>query len=361
MTDNEPDTQEPLPSSVTLLSDLLACLYPEPGPDILTLDDFKLRYRLTGLGPLAVGAIQQAQRINRDTGRFNEIGLCEFHVGLIYLDWADYQGAVQQFREARVQWSFIDKTAAICLTHLAEGLAQHHRYAYEAALSQYGKVESCQKRIKFEPSAGRRNGFVAQLDGALQTAQEAARVVLWEPTPFLPVGEIDEVEDGETAVPPPPEEEPQSESIGVSPPIFSQQKQTDLPFPFPIPQNGELTWYQAIVKRHDPIFPEITKSGWLLVHRPEDDPKIKENSLVVIASDDPDTKASITLEPLNNEKQVFHRIYLARKEFEGPFYRTENQVTLSSEIRHVPVDIEQILGYVVGMWLEIGESEILES
>ena len=113
MTDNDPITQEPPPQSVTLLSDLLACLYPEPGPDILTLDDFRLRYRLTGLGPLAVSAIQQAQRINRDTGRFNEIGLCEFHVGLIYLDWADFQGAIEQFRAARLQWSFIDKTAAI--------------------------------------------------------------------------------------------------------------------------------------------------------------------------------------------------------------------------------------------------------
>ncbi len=354
MTDNEPDFQEPLPPSVTLLSELLTCLYPEPGPDILTLDDFKLRYRLTGLGPLAIGAIQQAQRINRDTSRFNEIGLCEFHIGLIYLDWADYQGAIQQFREARVQWSFIDKTAAICLTHLAEGLAQHHRYDYEAALSQYGKVESCQKRIKFEPSAGSRNGFVARLDGALQTAQEAARVALWEPTPFLPVGEIDEVEDEATAVSPPPEEEPQSESIGVLPPVFPQQKQTGLPSPFPLPQNGKLTWYQAIVKRHDPIFPEITKSGWLLVHQPEGDPKIKENSLVVIASDDPDTKASITLEPHNDGEPGFPRIYLARKEFEGPFSITENQVTLSSEIRHIPVDIEHILGYVVGLWLEIG-------
>ncbi|MEJ2750416.1 MAG: hypothetical protein P8183_21285, partial [Anaerolineae bacterium] len=71
------------PESVILLSELLAHLYPEPGPDILTLDDFKRRYRLTGLGPLAIGAIQQAQRINREAGRFNEMGLCEFHVGLI--------------------------------------------------------------------------------------------------------------------------------------------------------------------------------------------------------------------------------------------------------------------------------------
>ena len=173
MTNNNPNVPEPLRPSVTLLSDLLACLYPDPGPDILTLGDFKLRYRLTGLGALAVGAIQQAQRINRDTGRFNEIGLCEFHIGLIYLDWADYQGAVQQFREARLQWSFTDKTAAICLARLAEGLAQQHRYAYEEALSQYGKAENCQKRIMFEPSSNNRDGFLVQLYAALQAAQQA--------------------------------------------------------------------------------------------------------------------------------------------------------------------------------------------
>ena len=89
--------------------------------------------------------------------------------------------------------------------------------------------------------------------------------------------------------------------------------------------------------------------------------EIKKNALIVIANTDPDTKGSITLEPLDKSKQVFPRIYLARKELEGPFSRTtENQIILSSEIQHVPVSIEHILGYVVGLWLETGESEILE-
>lgn len=353
MTDNNQDTPELLPSSVSLLSDLLACLYPEPGPDILTLTDFKLRYRLTGLGPLAVGAIQQAQRINRDSGRFNEIGLCEFHVGLIYLDWRDYQGAVQQFREARLQWSFIDKTAAVCLTRLAEGLAQHHRFAYEAALSQYGKAESCQKRIQYEPSSGSRDGFVAQLNEVLQTAQKAARDVLWEPTSSLPVGEsAKEEEEVETVESPPTEKEAAPESVSVLPPQFPDQKQTSLSFPFPIPQNGKLTWYQAIVKHHDPIFPEITQSGWLLVHRPENDPKIKENSLVVVASDNTDMETSIVLKKLDNGDELgFPRIFLARNNLEGSFSKEDSRVQLSSDIHSLSIDIEHFLGYVVGWFV----------
>ncbi|MCB9419688.1 MAG: hypothetical protein H6667_07780 [Ardenticatenaceae bacterium] len=352
MTDNDSNTPEERPSSVTLLSDLLASLYPEPGPDILTLDDFKRRYRLTGLGPLAVGAIQQAQRINRDSGRFNEIGLCEFHIGLIYLDWNDYQGAVQQFREARLQWSFIDKTAAICLTHLAEGLAQHHRFAYEAALSQYGKAENCQKRIKFEPSSDNRDGFLAQLNQTLQTAQKAARELLWEPTPSLTVGESAKVEEEvEMAGALSAEKEVTPETVNVLPPEFPHQKQTGLSFPFPIPQNGLLTWYQATVKRHDPIFPEITQSGWLLVHRPENDPKIKENSLVVVASDDPDMEASIVLKKLGNgDEPGFPRIFLARNNFEASFSKEDSRVQLS-DIHSLPIDIEHFLGYVIGWFV----------
>ncbi len=96
------------------------------------------------------------------------------------------------------------------------------------------------------------------------------------------------------------------------------------------------------------------------MHQTESGQNIKENALLVIFSDDP-VEASVFLKPLAEEGQPPFYLYLARKEFEGPFSRTENQVTLSSEIRHIPVDIEHILGYVVGLWLEIGESGILES
>lgn len=352
------------PDSVTLLSELLAHLYPEPGPDILTLDDFKRRYRLTGLGPLAIGAIQQAQRINREAGRFNEMGLCEFHIGLIYLDWNDYQGASQQFREARLQWALVDKTAAVCLAYLAEGLAQHHRYAYEAALSLYGKAESCQKRIKFEPASENRDGFVTHLNETLEMAQKKARDALWEesPTLTLPTDESRE-EDAEEKV-----EEPSAAATSekrVTPPHRGQpspvlpEKSTS-----PIIEHSnsshQLTWYKVIAKRSDPLFEEIKKSGWLLVRKPEVKQEVKKNALLVVANNDPDTKASVTLEPLGHHKPSFPRIYLARTELEGPFTRTENQVKLSSEIRHVPVNIEHILGYVVGLWLEFGESEILD-
>lgn len=375
MTDNNQDTPELLPSSVSLLSDLLACLYPEPGPDILTLTDFKLRYRLTGLGPLAVGAIQQAQRINRDSGRFNEIGLCEFHVGLIYLDWRDYQGAVQQFREARLQWSFIDKTAAVCLTRLAEGLAQQHRYAYEAALSQYGKAESCQKRIQYEPSSGNRDGFAAQLNEALQAAQQAAREALWEPVPSLPVGESVEAQSGETAtlpsagVTPPPDSEIQEqaaaiESTDVPPPLFPHQlpKEFDTPVPFHQTKNSQLSWYQVHIQRPDPLFSDIKDLGWLLVYQPTNEIRYKKGDLIVVANSDPDTKASIILEPLLPRGRVFPRICLARPELELDFTKNDQgDVQFSSEIRQISVTSEHILGYVIGLWLEIGESEILES
>ena len=369
MTNNNPNVPEPLRPSVTLLSDLLACLYPDPGPDILTLGDFKLRYRLTGLGALAVGAIQQAQRINRDTGRFNEIGLCEFHIGLIYLDWADYQGAVQQFREARLQWSFTDKTAAICLARLAEGLAQQHRYAYEEALSQYGKAENCQKRIMFEPSSSNRDGFLVQLYAALQAAQQAARAALWEPIPSLPIGEVVEEEDEETAVFDTPDSDFLKDQTfprmqGVPPPIIPGKSSFQSKSPVPNHPNigRQLSWYQVRIKRLDPLFADIKDLGWLLVYQPTSETRYKKGDLIVVAIENPDTEASIILEPLLSDGQQFPRVCLARAEFELDFTNDEEgKVQFSTEVRQIPVGSQHILGHVLGLWLEIGETEILES
>jgi hypothetical protein len=360
MTDNDQAILEPLPQSVTLLSDLLAQLYPEPGPDILTLTDFRLRYRLTGMGPLAVGAIQQAQRINRGTGRFDEIGLCEFHIGLIYLDWNDYQGAIQQFRAARTQWSFTDKTAVICLTHLAEGQAHHHRYDYESALSQYGRAENCLKRIKFEPSSGNLNGFVAHLSDAIQAAQQIAREALWEPIPSMPIGETADTENGE--VPSPPTHVPvgKTEETAVLPPINQQTlNQPTVPVPGHVNTNSNLVWYRIKVQKSDILFPGIRDHGWLLVSRQMNDHVFKEGDPIVIISNNP--QAAIVLEPLGSENSISRpRICLARLEDEGDFTMENGVVRLSSDMRKVAVTRDDIFGYPVGLWLEAGEFEILE-
>lgn len=152
------------------------------------------------------------------------------------------------------------------------------------------------------------------------------------------------------------------EQSPISPPLFSQpQTEKPLPNTFLTLKNEKLSWFQIQIRHKDSLFPNIQDSGWLLVHQIENGHDIKENTLLVIFSKYPNEEASILLKPLAEGSQSSFHLYLARKEMEGPFTRTENQVTLSSAIRHVPVDIEHILGYVVGLWLEIGESGILGS
>jgi tetratricopeptide (TPR) repeat protein len=406
MTENTHGAPRTLQEIVELLSSLLQLLYPFPdhvegannaeesepetdmgtlNPDILTLADFKLRYKFTGLGSRAVMSIERTQRIIRASKNFAEIGLSEFHIGLIYLDQNDCQGAIQQFQNARMQWSYIDQTAAICLSHFAEGLAQTQRQAYEMALNQFQKVAAGQKRLALEPYSENLHKFGKLLEEALKKAQDEAREALWALTPPPastgedeaeedtavppPAAGDEEVMDEETAVPPPPptaepaEERTETLQQEVLPPYMPETPpfQAESPVPEHFNTEQQLTWYQVRIRRQDPMFADIKEPGWLLVQKPNASQKIKENALVVVASNDPDTEASIILKPINNEKQVFSRIYLARKKLEGPFSRTDNQVKLSSEIRSVPVDIEHILGYVIGLWLEIGEFEILDS
>ncbi len=343
--------------TVDLLTGLLAQLYPDPPPDILTLADVKRRYRLTGLGPLAVSAIQQAQRINRAAGKFENTGLCEFHIGLIYLHWHDFQGAASQFKAARQQWSFVDKTAAMSLAHLAEGLAEHLRYAHETALEQYGKAERLNGRIRFNPSSSDQGVFWQQLTDVLEQARTASRAALWEPAPTFPVGQI-ESDDGKTAV---NDEIPDGETA-VPPPILSSHERTERTnqSPTPLPDhtnnNNEYIWYRIRVQKPDRLFPRIQK-GYILVHRQTAQHNFEKGELMVIQSNDPN--ASIVLEPFLPTEQAFPRIILARAEFEGHFIRDNQRVQFSSDLKQIPVTHEDLFGYVVGLWLEAEDFGIL--
>ncbi|MCA9947664.1 MAG: hypothetical protein KC449_29490, partial [Anaerolineales bacterium] len=97
------DNNSQIRTAVNRLTELLEWLYPDPSPDIFTVRDYRNRYPFTRLGALATDDIDRYQRINRAIGNHVQIGLCECHIGLIYLHEADFHGAVQQFELARQQ------------------------------------------------------------------------------------------------------------------------------------------------------------------------------------------------------------------------------------------------------------------
>lgn len=347
---------DPGPSGITLLSDLLTRLYPDPGPNILTLADFKLRYRLTGWGPLAVAGIQQTQRINQDVGNFEDRGLCEFHIGLIYLHLDDFQGAVQQFREARLRWSFVNKTAAVSLAYLAEGIAQQQRYAFETALALLSKAESYQKRIQFEPSSENRDGFVAVLNTVLQKAQTETHQALLAAEAAQSAALVKNIkrDDEDTAVSP---ATPPTQEKATPQPILNLSS----PIPHHPNNSQSQNWYQAQWQQPAPTFTTVKDKSWLLTRPLTIETVCPKGALLIITSDTRSEQAAVVLEPLQKRTQPTPYFYLARKDFAGPFTTTGNQITLSAENRPIVIDFANISGCVIGLWLETEESEILEN
>ncbi len=168
-------------ATVALLTRLVRILYAnQRNLDIVTVEDVERRYPLTGLGAPALQAIEQSQRIVRATNDYHLIGLCEFHVGLIYLFWGDNRGASQQFAEARRQWSFVNATAAVCLALFAEGRAQEFAHHHEGAMTCYGKAEQQLPRVRFDQTRAGLRHFASTLALELQQVKEALRLVLQE-------------------------------------------------------------------------------------------------------------------------------------------------------------------------------------
>ncbi len=299
-------------TAVNQLAELLDALFPDPDPGIFTLRDFRNRYILTGLGDLASREIEQSQRINRRFNDFSRMGLCEFHVGLIYLFWGDNHGALQQFRLARRQWSFINKPArAVCLARFAEGAAQELAYHYEEALSCYGRAQQC---LKHKSPA--RFGFrlANDPDSAAQTMRD-----------YL-----------------------QQRSRAVRETLWNTVRQTWQPQPDPAEYAPQFVWYQ-VQSEESRLFPQIKKGMWLLINQATARRKFRPGELLALRQERPINSAVIL--QMVNETSPFPRICLAQAE--SCFSLTgdeEVRVTLTPRYRNVPVNAKNILGVVAGFW-----------
>lgn len=346
--------------AVTTLSALLERLYPEPvSPDILTLDDMLRRYRLTQLGSPAMRAIRQSQRINRRIGNYQSIGLCEFHIGLIFLYWGDLQGAAQQFVEARQQWAFVHQPASVCLTHFAEGMAQHLAFSPEMAMASYGKVEHLLPRLPAATPSDALGRFVTALQEALTEAQRALRHDIWTtPPPHAPSTETpprqgpaappDAATDAATEPEPPPI---QADAI-VQQPISNldaDPNQPSCPVPAHKKINDDYQWYK-VIERRDDFLPRIQDGGWVLVNTQVENYEYNPGDILIVS--DEAVNGSVMVQP-RGERRPYGRIFLARLEPVGTFTRgTDTQkVTFSADMEQVPVDLVNILGIVVGFWL----------
>lgn len=182
----------PLAEPAASLNDLVQRLHPDPSPDVLTLDSYRYRYPLSGRS--AERAIAQSQRINRRAGNYVQAGLCEFHIGLIYLHTHAPHGARQQFELARQQWAFVTAPASMALAYLAEGVANQLLHRVEAAMRCFTQVEQWLPRITFAANRTDQDAFVTAVRAYLSQYRSEVRDHLWpEETTAAPVVNLDSV------------------------------------------------------------------------------------------------------------------------------------------------------------------------
>ncbi|MCA9960820.1 MAG: hypothetical protein KC413_19975 [Anaerolineales bacterium] len=324
------DTPPPNPGQMLVdsLMRLLDMLYPGQLPlDIITLQDIKLRYRLTGMGAPAMRAMEQAQRIMRAIGNYQHIGLCEFHIGLIYLFYQDFHGAVEQFAEARRQWSFVNETAPVCLAYYAEGRAQELALHYEAAMACYGKVEQCLPRVQLGLAQESLRRFTKALTTEVTQAQTDLRELLRQAFPDLPDDDEGNVKrNGRTIIPP--------------------------PALTPIPTGDVYQWYQVTGRGGD-FLQTIPTDSWLLV-----DTSVRafqHGELVIIGSNSSNLTGSIPVRPYT-QLATFPRTYLGRlheraNSDEGPFVRNVETGEVQFRFPNEDNQVTAVLGLVVGYWL----------
>ena len=308
------DNNSAIRTAVNKLTELLEWLYPEPSPDIFTVRDYRNRYPFTRLGRLATADIDRYQRINRAVGSHVQIGLCEYHIGLIYLHEGAFRGAVQAFDLARQQWSFVNEPVAVSLTYLGRAVAQQLADHYELAFVSVGKVTGWLDRARFaEPFPGW-NDFHEQVLAYVAGLQASLRKQL----------------DSFPQTPDPAPYDTYNE-------------------PF-MPDSNEFRnckLYQ-VTSNEDQFIPEIEPGTWLIVNNATNIDAIEKDELVVIAKEE-SVRGAITLRPPTPDTR-FPRIYLATVQLEGTFTRDQytGRVAFSPRLQQLSFNYDEFLGIVVG-------------
>jgi hypothetical protein len=328
-------------------------LYPDPDPDIFTLDSFNFVHKLKGLNQTAVQRMEQSQRIIRALGDFRLNGLNEFHIGLIYLYWGEYHAAEKQFDQARRQWLVVHEPAGLSLTYLGCGYAQELAHHQEAALISYAKAWQGLARLRHLPT-GNYGRFYAQIEQCIRTAQEGLRDQMHQPpepaTPATQTPPVTINEEEVTAATP----APTVTAVSSVPMPHSNLQDDPIPVDGHTKQDGRYRWYMVEQRLPDNVIPHIQPKDWLLVLiRPNDSDLAltdEQPTMIVYQSE---SDSSIHLRPHPSE-QVGHGRRICLHEVTrqtGSF--TRDQAT--SEVLFTPaapghINLPHFIGIVVGLW-----------
>lgn len=373
------------------LEEMIALLYPydeEGSPEVIWLRDIKIRYPLTNLGLPARQALAQARRINRSQRRHQQLGLCEFQIGVIFLYYqANCHYAAAQFAEARRQWQFVNETAAACLSHYAEGLAYYHEQEYEAALRHYSLTERLMRRLAFSSNQIAPE-FSRLLVERLTASKKALLADMWppeaEPEPEVvsnqesleiagqPVDNMntqrDEHVDDEHVDDRADDhiEDPLSDG---DQPETKQPTDRSTPIPDHLMQTKRYVWYR-VWEKYDLFCQDVPKDAWLLVDTAQRIGKDKDHIMAnglskLVVLKDRRVRGSFLV---RQSGQVGKRI---RLDYVGeivdekivnsiPFSRdaaTGNITLQISSSQLIKTQETEIIGVVVGIWQAVNPAK----
>jgi hypothetical protein len=357
-----------VPPLAEALQELVEHLYPEPSVvDIITLDQFVYRYKLSGLGPSAVADMERAQRITRTMGDYVQTGLAEFHIGLIYLHWEQALGAINYFDDARRHWNFAKDDVAASLAEFAEGVCHHHGYQYESALANYGKVQRMINRLRTNGSKSVMV-FLTELENVLQACRD-------DVVERIRTGEGETSTDRSLPTPPPISNLPLPFTADLQ--FEPEEPAAMVPVPeSPVPQHVNqsdcFVWYQVVARDDlERLFPCILTDNELLVdiRSGEHEYKYKDGDLVIIKQSEGEDGILVkSLQETGNPELDYGRLVRLDGVEEQHFYSLDSQ---TDEVQFTPdegtdeegeqpqrhieqtksiITAEQMIGVVLGMW-----------
>jgi hypothetical protein len=398
-TDN--DTPDPPPTLPERLQALLEMLFPDPPlVDILTLNDFTYRYPFSRLGSRAVKEIEQSQRITRGSGDYQQMGLSEFYAGLIYLHEGQFLGAAHYFIEARRFWTLGGRVTAVCLTHLAQGIAQQEAHHDEAALSRYGQADRCLRRFPLGDLLGRDAAFVAECRALLSECRETLaqrmraqeegdaaerppnRLVLpgRQAAPAAEASTVAEAAPSATAEQPAPRQtisqpaaarpifnlraQPSSAALPVAGMEETRAEETAVVASPPIPghQNNHpyLIWYKTSPKEGFVVqdwLPDIPANAYVLVDTRVDRYYYQPGNLVIVNSERAQGQIPVHLDPPSAPPSP-EPIFLGELEKPPPEVSSGQVIADSGSVKlspdqETPLYGDELIGIVIGVWVAV--------
>ncbi len=365
--------------------ELAALLYTyseEESPEVIWLRDIQSRYPLTELGNPARQALAQAQRINRSQRRHLQLGLCEFQIGLIFLYYrADCQFATAQFEKARRQWQFVSETAAVCLTHYAQGVVYYHDQEYEAALHQFSLIEPLMRRLTFSSNQNVQV-FMNRLQEDLVVNKKILLAEMWPPDAEPPQiiappssGTVRQpvdnssgaarsgAENGRSQPPQEPIEEGKTAAEGHTPgrtPRPIDRMNSPTPVPSHLMRGEQFVWYEVVAPAGQLSAERFPTGACLLVER---EGAVEFGSAIVIKEAQNNVRGGVIVKPLDTKAELGYRFriyYAGEPEGVRPIEwatfgdpRADDfELNVESQ-RRIAIDKHMVVGTVVGVWSPI--------